>query len=62
MAAVRSGSEKTGYGSDFFSPESGSLLRIQIRMYSELLRGSGSGVIVSDLDPAKNERVDTGTL
>ena len=34
------------------------VLRIRIRMDPALLPGSGSGIIVPDLDPAKNERAD----
>ena len=34
------------------------VLRIRIRIDPELLPGSGSGIIVPDPDPAKNERAD----
>ena len=38
--------------------EFGPVLWIRIRMDPELLLGSGSGIIVPDLDPAKYERAN----
>ena len=38
------------------------VLRIRIRMYPELLPGSGYGIIVPEPDPAKSERADKKKL
>ena len=38
------------------------VLRIRIRMDPEFLHESGSGIVISDPDPAKNERADKKKL
>ena len=38
------------------------VLRIRIRMDPDFLHESGSGIVISDPDPAKNERADKKKL